>query len=148
VAELLPPFRDYLVSQGIVRKPSVAGSTPPLWLEPRLGVPAPGEGNDPTEIGADAVIGAWTSSGIAPQPFNAGRRLDFIDIRMRTKIAPTAHQIEEQIRVVLLDKRNWQMSTLTIIETLIYRELQSLGSDEQGFDWVMTFSFERYSGLP
>jgi hypothetical protein len=136
-------------AQGIVRKPSVAGSLPPLWLEPRLGVPAPGEGNDPTEVGADAVIGAWTSSGIAPhtlqrRPAHRLHRHPHAD-EDRADCAPDrgADPRRPPGQAELAD-----VAGMTIIETLMYRELQSLGSDEQGFDWVMTFSFERYSGLP
>jgi hypothetical protein len=148
VTDLLVAMRDELAAQDIVRKPSVAGAQPPMWLEPRLGVPAPGEGKKAEEIGTDAVLGTWVVSGLAPAPYNAGRRVDFVDIRLRTRTAPIATALEEAIRGALIDKRNWVMGGLTVIESLLYRAMQPTGSDKQSFDWIFTFSFETYSGLP
>lgn len=154
MADLLPELRSYLITQNLVRDPRSSTPTdkPPFWLEPRFGVPAPGElppdSQEPVQVGADAVLGAWITNGVPPAPLNAGRRLDIVDVRYRTRTAPIAHTLEEQLRAALLDKRNWVMGALTIIETLIYRELQPLGSDKQSYDWVQSFTFERYSGLP
>jgi hypothetical protein len=65
MATLLDHVRSHLIAQGLVRDPRVAGSLPPCWRQPANGTPAPGEGTNPTEIGADAVIGLVHSGGIA-----------------------------------------------------------------------------------
>lgn len=152
MAELLTSLRDHLIAEGVVRDPRVAGAEPPLWREPRLGVPAPGEyppnSKNDDEVGPDAVLGAFNADDVPPAPYNAGRRIDLVDVRIRTKTAPSAHELEEQLRAALIDRRNWSMAGLTIIECLAHRGLQPLGSDEQSYDWVCSYAFERYSGLP
>lgn len=152
MAELLTHLRDHLVAANVVRDPRTSGDKPPLWRQPRHGVPAPGEkppnSNSATEIGAEAVLGVYLIGGPAPEPYGASLRMDIVDFRYRTKTAPLAHEIERAIRAALVDRRGWTMAGLPIVETLIFRELQPLGSDEQSFDWVQSYSFERYSGLP
>lgn len=144
-AELLPPLRDYLIAQGIVRRPSVAGALAPLWLDPRKGVPAPGEGTNATEKNNDVVLGAFQVSGFPRPPYEASvLRMDAVDVWIRARIAPLAYQKADAIIAALNDKRQFDMAGLTIVECLLFRPLQRLGSDENGFDFTMQFSFERF----
>lgn len=145
-AELLPHLRDFLIAQNLVRKPSVAGAAHPLWLDPRNGVPAPGEGVNATEKDADVVLGAFQVSGIPKPPYEASvLRTDAVDVWIRARIAPLAYQTSDAIIAALADQRQFDLAGLTIVECLLFRPLQRLGSDENGFDFTMQFTFERYT---
>lgn len=147
--DLLNPLRDYLISVGIVRKPSVAGVgaplawVPPLWVEPRNGVPAPGEsiGGPPVETGLLVVVGVFESTGIAPDRHEGFIRDQHVDFRLRSKTAVAALEPKELIRQHLNDRRSWDMAGLHVEESLMFRDWQRLGSDDQSFDWVAEFSF-------
>lgn len=151
----LPEFvRDYLVAQLLVRKPSSATPVaPPMWLEPRNGTPAPGEGATATETDASLVLGAWQQPGIAPFPYELFFRNVNLDVRLRTTDPHLAKAKERQLRTALCDKRNWLMGNgggegtgdIRVIESLVFRELQFLGSDEQGYDYVCEYTFWVYS---
>ena len=144
--ELLPHLRDYLVAQGLVRRPGVAGAAHPLWLDPREGVPAPGEGTNATEVDADVVLGAYQVGGIPRARFDQSYlRTDAIDVWIRARIAPFAYRTADPIIAALADKRQFDLAGLTIVECLLFRPLQKLGSDENGFDYTMQFTFERYA---
>lgn len=145
-AELLPHLRDYLIAQGLVRKPSTAGAAHPLWLDPRDGVPAPGEGASAVERDADVVLGAFQVSGIPKPPYEASvLRTDAVDIWIRSRIAPLAYQTADPIIAAIGDQRQFDLAGLTIVECLLFRPLQRLGSDENSFDFTMQFTFERYT---
>jgi hypothetical protein len=141
---LLDHLRDHLISESIVRSPRTAGAAPPLWLEPREGIPAPGEGSG-SEVGADAVLGAYFTGGIASQPWESFIREDTIDLWLRTRTAPIAFTLWQQLREELIDKRNWNMAGLTIIESREWRPLQPLYRDAQAFTFVASIVFERYA---
>lgn len=115
-----------------------------MWLEPREGVPAPGEGQNATERGTNAVLGAYVTGGIPSQPYEAMLRKDTIDVWFRTTTAPRAFALYQALFDALADKRDWDMAGLTVIETLEFRPLQRLGSDQQAFNFVWTLLVERY----
>lgn len=144
-------MRDYLIAQNIVRKPSVAApggdpNRPPLWLEPRNGVPAPGESpNDVTvEIGPDSVLGAYLTGGIPARPFESSLRVDTVDVWFRTSGALRAFTLEKLVRAALVDKRNWTMGTQVIIDSEQWRALQRLESNDQGFIFIASYMFQQY----
>jgi hypothetical protein len=144
VADLLTDLRDYLIAQGIVRKPSVAGALPPMWIEPRLGVPAPGEGNNPTEVG-DPVLGLFDTGGFVPGPYmGSWIRQPIVQINLRSTNAQTIKTLELAITKRLIDKRDWTMSTQYVVESEQWQALQRLGSDEQGYEYTVAFIFELY----
>jgi len=143
VALLIDACRTYLIAEGLVRDPRVAGSLPPCWRSPREGTPAPGDGTSP-EIGATIVVGLFPSAGIARAPFDAlTLRTDGLDIRIRATTAPGAIALDDTIRTALMDKRNWTMGGLTIVESRLERPLQLIQSDQQGFDFIAGYLFER-----
>jgi hypothetical protein len=141
---LLTALRDHLIAQAIVRKPSVAGSAPPLWLEPSLGTPAPGEGNNPDETGEELVLGAFLTGGFSPAPYYSFIRKPIVDIRIRAgkDKAYLAEQIELAMTKVIIDRRDWTMGGLYVVESEQWRPLQRLGSDEQGSEHVVAYWFE------
>ena len=116
-----------------------------MWLEPQLGVPAPGEGSDPTEIGDPLVLGAFLSGGIPRKPYEKILRRDTVDIWIRSRTAPEVTTIEAAITDQLIDQRNWQMGGLTIIESEQWRPLSPLTRDEHGFTFIVAYWFETYA---
>jgi hypothetical protein len=142
--DLLTNLRDHLIAAGIVRKPSTAGASPPLWLEPRLGTPAPGEGSNPTEIG-DPVLGAFLTGGFAPIPYmGSWMRQPIVQINLRGNSPQTIQMTELAITKELIDKRDYMLSTQYVIESEQWQPLQRVGSDEQGFEYTVAYWFELY----
>jgi hypothetical protein len=142
-AELLTALRTHLIDVGVVRNPEVAGPAPPMWLEPRLGVKAPGEG-DGVEIGPDLVVGAFVSGGIPPRRYESWQRQPIVDLQIRARTAVLAHDLDAQIRAELIDRRSWMLGPLHVIESLVWREFQPLGFSEQAFDYVAAYAFQLY----
>lgn len=137
---------SYLIAQGIVRDPRVAGVLPPAWRQPANGVPAPGEGENATEVGATAVLGIVRTDGIASARFEKEWRFDVIDFVVRTQKYPQAEALYRQLREALIDKTNWQMNTITVIESQEWRSLAEVDSDEQqGYTCVCAVLFETYT---
>jgi hypothetical protein len=144
VADLLSDLRAYLIAQGIVRKPSVAGALPPMWLEPKLGVPAPGEGVNATEVG-DPVLGAFLTGGFAQPPYmGSWLRQPIVQINLRATSPQTIQAAELAITKRLTDKRDWTMGTQYVVESEQWQALQRIGSDEQGFESSVAYWFELY----
>lgn len=141
---LLEHLRDYLIAEGIARKPAVAGAGHPLWLDPRHGVPAPGEGDSAVEIDADVVLGAFQVSGIPRGPYaDSVLRTDAVDLWIRSRISPLAYGVDDALRQALVDRRAWDMAGMTIVESSLFRPLQRLGSDDDGYVFTSQYLFER-----
>jgi hypothetical protein len=143
---------QYLIAQGIVRDPRVAGPLPPAFRSPADGVPAPAEGFG-TEIGPTAVVGIQTDLSIAA-PFNEGAwRRDIVDIVYRTLKRPDADALYAQVRTVLVAplvgttlKMNWLMDGLRVIQSVEWQGLQRIDSSRaQGFTMKSAVLFETYA---
>jgi hypothetical protein len=144
---LLTAIRDHLVTNAVVRAPDVPGALPPCWKEPKLGTPAPGEtppGGGATEVGVDAVVALYLTGGIAPEPYGSFIRKPIVDVRLRTRTGLIAENLELAITKVLIDRRDFTMGGLYVVECEQWRTLQRLGSDEQGFEYTAAFVFELY----
>lgn len=139
---LLTALRDQLIAQDIVRKPSVAGARPPLWLEPKFGTPAPGEGDNATEIGTDLVLAAFVTGGFAPEPYGSWQRRPIVDIQYRGVNAVTIEQTELAVTGALIDRRDWMMGGLHVIECQQWNALARVGSDPQGFMFRSSYWFQ------
>lgn len=143
--DLLTALRAYLAAEGVVRA-TVAGGpadTPPLHLEPRDGVPAPGEG---TSSHATTVLGAYVTGGIAAKRYESWQRRVIVDLRYRVTSSPLAKASDDEIRHLLVDRRGWTMAGLPVIECLPWRAFQPLGSDSQSFDFATGLLFQLYDG--
>lgn len=145
MALLLKDLRSYLVGEGVVRVPSVAGPAPPLWLEPKHGTPAPGEGNNPTERGTDAVLAAFREGGPPARSYESFLRTDLVDLRIRTTTATRADELEIALRAALIDKRGWTMGTRTVVESGQLSGLDRLAADEQSFTYQVVYWFQTYA---
>jgi hypothetical protein len=143
VADLLTDLRAYLIAQGVVRKPSTAGSLPPMFLEPQLGVPAPGEGQG-NEVG-DPVLGAFATGGFVLGPYmDSFARQPTIQINYRGKDPQAIQALELQITKRLVDRRDWMMSSTYLVESGLWQALQRLGSDTQGWEYTSAYMFQLY----
>lgn len=146
MATLADHVSTYLIAQGVVRDPRVAGSLPPRWLQPANGVPAPGEGSNPTEVGPTVVVGISRTDGLASRRFERAWRFDVVDFVLRTKKYPDAERLYAQMRPLLIDKSNWIMGSITVIESREWRGLAEIDSDEQqGYTSVFAVLFESYA---
>lgn len=150
MATIADSAADYLVALGLVRMPRVAGPLPPVWRQPAGGVPAPGEGNVPVEVGPTAVVGLIRSGGMSTPPMESEWRRDILDIWIRTVTWPQAEALYAPLREAFIGmtfkKVNWMMGSMRIIESIEWRPLQLLDSDPgQGFTSQFAVLFESYA---
>jgi hypothetical protein len=135
---------QYLIDQGVVRDPRVAGALPPAFRQPRDGVPAPGEGEG-TEVGPTCVIGLVRTDGIPSPRFEKEWRRDVLDIVIRVTKWPDAEAKYAVMRNLFIDKTNWDMAGMKVIESLEWRNLGLIDSDAQGYTAQFAVLFETYS---
>lgn len=146
MSTLADNVRAYLIAQSIVRDPRVAGALPPCWRQPIDGTPAPGEGSNNTEVGQTIVVGLSHSGGVPTPRFEKDWRRDIIDIWIRTVTWPQTESVYSQIRTALIDKTNWHMGAMTVIESEEWRALALIDSNlAQGFTSQCAVLFESYA---
>ena len=134
---LLENLSDYLVNQqGIARDPQTPGALPPLYIDPRDGVPAP-------DATTTVVVGAMLTGGIRPEPRMDELRKDIVDVWIRSRTSPQAFAFEEQLRPALIDRVDWQMGAMWVGESLQWRALQRFSSDSDGYVFTTAYIFER-----
>ena len=139
MADLLSALRTYLIGLGLVRNPATAGSVPPLWLEPKTGVPAPGEappGGNATNVGDPLVLGAFLSGGVARGSWEGWHRTWTVSLRIRSRTGLQAKEIEAPITAAIVDRRGWTMGGLGIVESLEWSPLSPITIDDEGFDYA------------
>lgn len=146
----LPQLRAHLVDRGIARRPNTPGAAPPMFLEPAGGVPAAGEGSG-VAVGPDLVLGAFLVGGIVPGWGDAYSRRQIVDVWIRA--APdgswrgpaVGSAIEAEFAPAEMGARtNWTMGDLPVIESRLWRPLQPIGSDAQGWTWTLGLYVETY----
>lgn len=145
--DLLASFRAGLVAAGVCRVPAVAGAAPPMYLEPRDGAPAPGQ-NPGVEADASCVLSAFASGGIPPDAYESWLRRDTVDVWIRTAKAPTAFAVEGGLRAALIDRRNFALGSMRVVEVSQWRELQRLGSDDDGWTFIVSYMVQRFMDPP
>lgn len=155
--DLLTALRTHLAAEGIVR-PKVAlgpADLPPLHLERDGGVPAPGEGQNPAERHPTLVLGARVTGGIPPRRYESWQRRKIVDVTFRAKgasgtsAAATARPVDEAIAAVLVDRRDWMMDGLHVIECLMFNEFARTYDDPQAANFRTSYVFQLYAaGTP
>jgi len=138
--------RQYLVAQGIVRRPEVAAPTwdlnlPPLWVDLSQGIPAPGDLNPPNRAG-DAVVAVNVATGLPSRRMETELRVLAREVWLRTKSAPRAERLYTLLRRALDDKRGWVMSGLWMSETKEIRPLQPLSTEQGVYTFNAEYTFE------
>lgn len=145
VGTVIHHVRQHLIGAGLVRDPRVAGSLPPCWLHPK-GAPGPGEGNSPVERHDELVISLFHAGGLPARRFDAARRRDIIDVYLVAAWPTRAVTAAARIRDELIDRTNWQMGGLTIIESSEWRPLQPITDpDRQRFAFLAGVLLETYA---
>lgn len=149
MATLLDYVRDYAISSGLpVRKPRNAGASTvyPWFNEPRNGAVAP---RNPeveaatTETNDDLVISAFRSSGVPVERHRGSwEKIEMVEIWFRGRTWPIVSDFWTLFRPKYEDRRGWSMAGLYVMESLTFRELQRLGSDESGWTYNCELSFE------
>lgn len=154
--DLLSNARAYLIAEGIVRSPRVAGPLPVAWIEPEDGAVAPGDklGDENHD---EAVLSIFRSGGVGLEWIEQRwHRKDTIDVVIRTASngrAQRATTIEEELRYAFLGsgegdlKMNWTMGALTVIQSQLWRPLQPLdhSGDPPIYTAICSFLFELYT---
>lgn len=147
-ATLLPFLRSYLRNADIARAPSDASdlSIPPMWIDPRNGVPYPGqtEGLDAPgeESHPDVVLGLYPATGIPSKPFEGFYRQDAVTIVIRGRMSPDVRSTFEAIKPLLHDQRNYSLNGLQVNQSMMTRDLQRISSDANGFVYNCEFLFD------
>lgn len=145
MATLTDKVWTHLITQGVVRDPRVAGALPPAFRQPADGTPAPGEGLG-AEIGPTAVIGIYRDLGIAAAFLEGQWRRDMIDIIYRTQKWPTTEALYAQVRTQLVDKMNFVMAGMRVIQSVEWVALTRIDSSTaQGFTSRSSVLFETYA---
>lgn len=141
MATILDHYRAHLIAQGLVRDPSVAGVLPPAWRHPKDGVPEPGEGNG-VQVGATAVVGLMHAGGLPAAAHEGEWRQDIVDVVIRTTTAPAAIELGGEIRRVTVDRWNWAMGGITVMQSSEFRPLQPLVPQTQSFTFIWGALFQ------
>lgn len=141
--DLLDNLRQYLISNGLVRDPRVAGDKPPLWIAARFGCPAPGqtEGLADSEVGPTLVAEIKPATDVPPAPYEGWLRRNHVEFVIRARTPPPAISFENSVRALINDRRGWTMVNVDIIESLIFRGLQPIGSNNLGFTYSTEYQF-------
>lgn len=98
----------------LIRRPSVAGALPPMFVEPDAGPPAPGE-REGTEAGALVVVTLRLSSEPGLAPGQAFVRIYIIDLIIRSITTAGLKQgraLDAAIRARLVERANYGTGVL------------------------------------
>ena len=145
-ADLLHHFREHLISEGLVRRPPIAGNDYPMFIHPQGGAPAPGErkGN---ENHADMILTAMAGTDIPNEAGVGFVRRTTVDVYMRAAAGKTAlpMELEPQINAAVVDKWAWDMAGLYVLESKLWAGLgQVRQAPGDGTTWTVKFYFEIY----
>lgn len=147
--QLLPALRDYLTAQSLGRKPADATADPtlpPIWLDPKRGIPYPGEKRDnAVEQHPDLVLALYPATGVPSVPFEGFLVKLGVAIWYRAKLSPTAQTHHEKIRGMLHDKRDLNFNGLSVNQSQMTREIQRISSDERGYVYNCEYMFDLWN---
>lgn len=138
---ILDHFQTHLIGQGLVRHPNVASSLPPAWLDPPNGVRAPGDGSAP-QMDPTTVVGLMHAGGIPAAPYEAEWRQLRVDVVIRTTSSPAGFELGGEIRRVTVDRRNWLMGAITIMQSDEFVPLQPVRPAVQGYMFIWGVLFQ------
>jgi len=150
VNDVTTAFRQELVTAGLVRRPSTAGSLPPMHVEPVEGAPAPGEREAP-EDDATLAVTLRLSGELGEAPFDSYRRRVVLDVRYRSKTTAglkRARVLDAAIRQRIVNRPDyglgWIMGgTVLVLSSTLFAGLGPIGSDPaQGYDELAKYALE------
>lgn len=145
--QLLPSMRQYLIDAGVTRRPKDAGAQPPMWLDPRKGIPYPGqtEGLAANESHPSMVLAAFPATGTPSVAYEGFIVKANATIWYRGLNSPPVQVLHEQIRGLLHDRHDYYMNGLWISESLFFRDKQRISSDERGYVYNCEVQFEMWA---
>jgi hypothetical protein len=143
-ATILDALATHLINAGVARSPRTAGSLPPVWRSPVNGVPAPGEGGNATEVGADAVLALFLTGGIASGLYETWMERPVIDVWARTTTSPKAIDLLKQVRTAVVGNTpvpavGFDLGGVLVIAAQEWRPVQPILPTAQGV-WTYTWS--------
>lgn len=137
-------IQSFLIDEGLVRDPYVVGPNYPLWIEPE-GIPAPGQGENATEIHDTMVLAVMRVAGLVSPRREGFIRTDGMEFWLRCTDAVLADEWEPSLRARLHDKYHWSMAGLMIEESRLYRDMQRITADAHSFTYNLQYMFEYWS---
>lgn len=158
VRALLLALDRHLQDAGVVRSPGDAlnQSRPPLWVEPREGVPAPGDKIAP-ERDAGTVLGMFYSGGVPSARWEIVPNID-VWIRVKGNQAMLrAPDLDAAIRDALLGdlefRENFLLAPgtdkeLRVISATLRAEFTPMERSEQAYSYITGYTFEVYRVPP
>lgn len=147
--DVLTALRIHLVGAGLVRKASIAGAAPPVFIEPIGGTPGPGEG-EPPEVDPNLHIGLFAGGDIPIGEQDGFMLKTTIDVRYRGRNAQQILNLDNELVKQLHDaggqrRRGWTMGGLFMVETGVWTGCQPLGrSKAEGYEYVTKVYAETY----
>ena len=151
--DLLLGIYHYLKEHNVIRDPRDAthkATIAPLWIEPRFGCPAPGQTEglaeaeispNPSEGGPGLVVSEEMMTGIPSAPYEGFLRNVHVQFVIRAYNTEIALSFEQQLRILLNDKRGWMMYNVPVNESLVYRALQPVDRSNVAFTYSTEYSF-------
>lgn len=153
---LVDRLRNFLVAEGLVRKPDQAGPgarpwLPPAWKHPDGGAVGPGDAKDqgrPATAQDDGlVVSIFMAPGIPPIAGAEDRRQDGIDLWFRGSAVPPIIDLEAAIRARLVGPGpggmvDWVMDGLYVIQSTQFRPFQPLEALAGVFTFSVGYVFE------
>lgn len=139
MVRLLDALQQHLITQGLVRSPSVAGTLPPLWKQPRGGTPGPGQGAAPGA--SDTVAALFATGGWPTEPLMGWVDQRTVELRIRARSAAVAEDLAQAVRLVLDDHDHFDVAGLLVEQCLLWRPWQVISSDDQGYEGLVAFRF-------
>lgn len=135
-----PGFR----SPGDTDPDGVDGSLLPVFIEPRDGAPAPGDRKS-QENNTNGMLSLFYTGGIETGVLEKFHRKETFDFWIRTSKSQLAKRVDDRLRELLHDKRNWDMAGLMVIESMRWRPMQPIGHGPKGYAFTVSYLFELYA---
>lgn len=151
-------LRDYLVDEGLVRRPDHPGAgarpwLPVAWRHPDNGAVGPGDAAQQKKPAAaqddGLVVSLMYAPGIPPRPGEEERRTDGVDVVLRGNAMQPMADLEAEIRVRLLGdppdpggRADWTMAGLYVIQSSQWRPFQPLAAGNGVFTFTVGYVFD------
>lgn len=155
MAVLIEHVRQFLIDEGIVRAPNVAGPgarpwLPPAWKHPDGGPVGPGDAaqGDFDDVAHDdgIVVSLMRTAGVPPVAGEEDLRYDEVDIHLRGDNVPGLDALEGEIRTALLGdppqpggKTDWVMAGLYVIQARQSKPYQPIFAEGGTFAFMVGY---------
>lgn len=150
---MLTQLRNFLIAEGLVRSPDVAGDEPPIWRHPDNGPVGPGDAAEQqkpaTAHDAGLVVSLLWAPGVPPLAGEEERRHDSVDIYFRGTAVQPIIDLENEIRKRLLGdppdpggRADWVMDGRYVIQSAQSSPMQPLGATDGVFTFRVQYLFD------